>query len=229
MAARNLPALRLDENNLGPAMLALNPQQRLWVHGRVFGGLSQKDAADFAGYSNSSDDVLKNAGSRLAHIPAVQDAIVECSRLLLRAEGPQSIRELIRIRDNGEDDKVRLRASTELLDRMGGLSSMTQHTLDVVHHNMSNAEKDARILQLAAELGLDETSAQKLLIDPNAPKTKAKLNDYIEAEFTEVLPEDAPAKRKRGRPRKMKALEPQRTDIEEFAADQIDPDLADIL
>lgn len=176
MTTRSLPALRLDENNLGPAMLALSPQQRLFVHGKVFGGMSNKDAAVAAGYSDVGDSA-KATGSRLVHTPAVQEALTECSKQLLRAEGGECIRKLVHLRDYADDEKVQLRATTELMDRMGGLSSSSQHTLDVVHHHMTDAQKDQRILALAAELGLDPETQRKLLIDPSK---------VIDAEFEEV-------------------------------------------
>jgi phage terminase small subunit len=176
-----VPVLRLDEKHLGPAMLALNAAQRVFVHALVFGGVSQKAAAQAAGYSSSSDDVLKSTGHRLAHDPRIQEAIVECSRQLLRAEGAASVRELVRLRDHSDDDKVRLRAATELCDR-AGLNAISQHNVDVTHtHKLSEAALDARILALAKEAGLDDASARKLLIDPNV----------IDAEYSEV-PEPVP-------------------------------------
>jgi hypothetical protein len=175
-----VPALRLDESHLGPAMLALNPAQRIFTHAKVFGGMSNKDAAAAAGYSTSSDDVLKATGSRLAHDPHVQEAIVECSKQLMRAEGAASVRVLVRLRDHGADDKIKLRAATELLDRCGGLSAATQHNIDVTHtHQLSEAALDQKILALAKEAGLTDGEARKLLISP----------DTIDAEFTEVPPE----------------------------------------
>lgn len=176
---RTIPALRLDESNLGPAMLALGPQQRMFVHAKVFGGMSGKDAAIAAGYSDVGDSA-KATASRLTHTPTIQEALTECSKQLLRAEGAACVRKLVHLRDFGEDEKVQLRATTELMDRMGGLGSTSSHTLDVVHHHLTDQQRDARILQLCAELGIAEGEARKMLIDPNK---------VIDAEFSEVAPD----------------------------------------
>ena len=46
----------------------------------------------------------------------------------------------------------------------GGLSAVTQHNIDVTHHHMTDAQKDQRILALAAELGLPEIEARKTML-----------------------------------------------------------------
>ena len=178
MTARNLPTLRLDESNLGPAMLALSPQQRMFVHAKVFGGMTNKDAAIAAGYSDVGDSA-KATGSRLVHAPAVQEAITECSKQLLRAEGAASVRKLIHLRDYAEDEKVQLRATTELLDRMGGLAATTQHNIDVTHHRLSDEQIDREMIALAREAGWTPEMLQRALVD------KSKI---IEAEWTDVEP-----------------------------------------
>lgn len=178
--ARNLPTLRLNEDNLGPAMLVLNEAQRVFVHCIVFGGMSHRDAAEAAGYSDSSPEVLSAHGSRLVRTPRIQEAIAECAKQLLKTEGPASIRELIRIRDKGEDDKVRLKAAAEILDRAGLTGG---HTIDVQHtHRLSPTEQDRRIMELAKELGLDEANTQRLLIDPA---------NIIDAQYEEVPAEQS--------------------------------------
>lgn len=64
---KNLPALRLDPDQLGPAMLALSPSEQVFVYSVVFGGLNQSDAAKAGGYSDANRNTLGAQGSRMAH------------------------------------------------------------------------------------------------------------------------------------------------------------------
>ena len=86
-----LPAIRVSEDGLGPAMLALSPSMRAYVVARVFYGLNRSRAAQAAGYSTPTPDVAKVQGYRLEHDERIQAAIAEESRKLMRAEGPRSV------------------------------------------------------------------------------------------------------------------------------------------
>jgi len=82
-------------------------------------------------------------------------------------EGPKSVLTLIEIRDDpAADRKDRLKAATELMNRAGPGVVSESHL--VVDHNyqMTEAQKDARILALAAELGMPEEYARKMLVAP---------------------------------------------------------------
>jgi hypothetical protein len=176
-----VPAIRVPELGLGPAMLKLNQAQRAFVFAKVIYGMSNTNAAKAAGYSASTRESLRSNAYRLAHDGNIQNAIQEETRKLMRAEGPRSVRTLITIRDNPKsEDKDRLKAAVELMNR-GGLNAVSEH--HVVVENLTDAQKDQRILALARELGLPDTEAQKLLIDRA---------DVVDAEFTEVEPEPTP-------------------------------------
>ena len=176
-----VPAIRVTEDGLGPAMLALSPAMRAFVFAKVFYGMNNARAAEAAGYSAPNRETAKVQGYRLAHDDRVQAAIAEESRKLMRAEGPRSIRTLIEIRDNGKNEaKDRLKAAVELLNRCG-LNAVAESHLTVTHE-MSEAQLDRRILEMARELGVPDEAARKMLIAPDA----------IDAEFEDVTPAAPP-------------------------------------
>lgn len=182
------PFLPVDESGLGPAMLALNPAQRAFVAAKVLYGLSNTDAAEKAGYSSRSPHALEVVGSRLAHEDRIQSAILEEGQKLMRSEGPKSVHTLVAIRDDKTAaPKDRLKAATELLDR-SGFHAVTEHNVSV-EHRLSDDEKDARMLALCAELGIDPTQAAKVLIAPaDAKSVAARYENVLDAEFEEIEP-----------------------------------------
>jgi hypothetical protein len=163
-------------------MLALSPPMRAFVAAYVYFGCTRAEAARRAGYSRSKPDNAKVTAYDLWRREDVQAAILEESRKLMRAEGPRSIKTLIDIRDDKQaDKKVRVKAAESLLNRCGMAAVQESHVL--VEHQLSEVEKDRRILALAAELGLPQIEAQKLLIDPKR---------IVDAEFSEVPVEPTP-------------------------------------
>ena len=167
-----LPTIEFDEGSLGPAMRALRPLQRAFVHYKVFYGLTNIEAYRRAGYSDNPGSSRKGS-YELAHSQGVQDAIEEETRKLMRTEGPKSVQVLVEIRDDKEvAARDRVKAATELLNR-AGLHARTESTVNV-SVQMTDSEKDKEILRLAKELGLGETEAKKLLISPDDFKQNAK-------------------------------------------------------
>jgi hypothetical protein len=187
------PLIPVDTSSLGPAMVALSPAMRAFVVAKVTMGLNNIDAAKTAGYSARSPHALGVVGSRLAHDDRVQVAILEEGQKLMRTEGPRSVHTLVAIRDDkAASNKDRLTAAKELLDR-SGFHATTEHHVSV-EHSLSDAEKDRRMLVLAAELGISQTEAQKLLIAPAAPKAvEAAYENVLDAEFEQVEPTEAEA------------------------------------
>ena len=158
-----LPAIELgEEADLGPAMRALTPRHRKFVVGKVMYGLSDVDAAQAAGYAEKS---AYDHTWRIAQRDDVQAAILEVGKALLRGEGARSIRVMVQLRDNqAVKPEVRLKAAIELANR-AGFHAVSESNLNV-HHSLSEAEMDRRILALAAEMGMTETEARKMLIAP---------------------------------------------------------------
>jgi hypothetical protein len=173
-------------------MLALSPAMRAFVVGKVLYGQTNTDAARGAGYSARSPHALGVVGSRLAHDQRIQAAILEEGQKLMRTEGPKSVLTLVEIRDDKRAAaKDRLKAATELLDRSGFHAINEQHIS--VEHSLTDKQKDDRILALAAEIGISQEDANKLLIAP------PRANEPIDAEFEVVAPLDPVAAERRER------------------------------
>lgn len=173
-----IPRVHVPDEVCGPRMLACTPAERAFAYAWVFGGSkSQKEAAIAAGFSNTGDSA-KTKGSELMRRPTVQAAIEELSRGLMRTEGPASIREIIRLRDHAADERVRLKAAQDLLDRCG-LGAVQQSHVTVEHvDDRETKEIVAAAIEYARHLG-DARLAYKLLGD-SVPK------DVIDAEFVEI-------------------------------------------
>jgi len=180
---RIVPKIRVPEDGLGPCMLALTPAMRAYVVARVIYGLGRSRAAEAAGYATPDKNTAKSQGYRLEHDERIQAAIAEECRKLMRSEGPNCIRTLISIRDNPKaENKDRLKATEALLSRCG--LGVVNESYVLVEHQLSDAERDRRILAAAAELGLPLEQVQKALIDPK---------NVVDAEYSEVpAAEDAP-------------------------------------
>lgn len=233
MAREIVPQIRVPQDGLGVAMQALSQPHRAYVVARVFYGLNRSQAAKAAGYSADDPDVAKVNGYRLEHREDIQAAIAEESRKLMRAEGPNSIRVLIEIRDNKRNEpKDRARAAVEILNRCG-LGAVSESHLTVTHE-LNEDQLDRRILELARELGLPENEARKMLIAPDR---------VIEGEFEEVSPEPTPEQAARNARRKqlreaspeererLKAEQRSQRTAEQkaaYAAARAFPDLSDI-
>ena len=205
-----------SEQGLGPAMLALDVPRRVYTWSRVVGGMSRKNAVLAAGFSDSTPDVIRNAGHRLEHDPEVQRAIEELSRSLMRSIGPKAVRVLAGIMlDKKAKHRDRIAAATELMDR-AGLNPVSQsHVL--VEHKLSESQLDQKILALAAELGLSRDEAQKMLIDPSK---------VVDAEWSEVpaelTPEQIAGQEQRdaenARRRELRAMTPEQRDASKAEA-----------
>ena len=177
-----VPRDPLPSDSLGPAWNALScDAYRVFAWARVVLGMNQAQAARLAGYACGTKDSARQQGHKLDQIPEIRAAKRELTDGLGVAEGPKSIRTIIKLRDSATDEKVRLAAARDLLDRFGhGAVNRVEHTHTVT---LSEEQLDARIIQLARDAGLTEAEARKLLIDPSK---------VVDAEFEEVPPEPTP-------------------------------------
>jgi hypothetical protein len=197
------PLIPVSADGLGPAMLALSPAMRAFVIAKVEFGQPNHEAARMAGYSAASPHALSVVASRLAHDERVQSALLEEGQKLMRSEGPKSVHTLVEVRDDKRNAaKDRIKAATELLDR-SGFHALSEHHLTVEHH-LSDEQKDARIMALAAEMGLSQDEARKLLIAPG--KEQASI---VDAEFEVVQPPDPQRERENDLQRKRRARSPE--------------------
>lgn len=152
----------INENGLGPAMLALTPKQRRFVlelqRGPAGYGSAVR-AVRAAGYGTptSSSTAMRVEANRVLHNPKVQDALREIGGRIIRAEAFQSIQTTAAIARNAKH-KDCLKANLALMDR-GGFGVETVHHVEVAHsHKHSIAatpEVLERIRQLALAAGLN--------------------------------------------------------------------------
>jgi phage terminase small subunit len=150
----------INENELGPAMLALNERQRRFVfelqHGPTGYG-SEVRAVRAAGYVGA-DATLRVTAHRILHSPSVQNALREVGYRMIRAASFGAIRNVETIANDLKHHDC-LKANLALLDR-GGFAIETVHNVKVAHEHQHqvtiNAEQALeRIRQLAARAGLD--------------------------------------------------------------------------
>ena len=123
----------LAADELGPAMLGLNEQQRRFVL------------------------ELATTAGRLLRSDKIQAALREIGIKVVRAEAFQAIRHVAAIAMNPQH-RDQLKACVELMNR-GGFSFEQQHSVSVTHeHRYSSLSADeiiARIAALAAKAGID--------------------------------------------------------------------------
>lgn len=166
-----------NAGNYGPAMRQLNDRQRAFVIALLTQGNSNHTRAAAAAGYNGTDKTLRVAGHRLAHDPKILAAMQEEARGRIQSSVILAASVLEEIAGDPLH-KDRLKAASMLLNR-GGL----HETSEVRHvHELSSKEMDARIAQLAKEIGIDDP--MKLIGDRSGGKTKPE-EPIIDAEFTE--------------------------------------------
>jgi phage terminase small subunit len=161
-----------DDEELGPEMSALNERQRRFVMAMIENaGITQGKAAELAGYSASSDGLLRKTGHFLAHNPAVQAAIrAEAGKRLHSASLIAANVVVAMLTDDKVDPKEKLKAAGMLLDRTGFAAVQK---IDVTRKDESGGAVLDQIKKLAERLGLP---VQQLLTKP----------PVVDAEFSEV-------------------------------------------
>ena len=241
-----IPLIQIpDEPDLGDAMLALSIPHRAFVIAKVRFGVTNGRAAELAGYSNSSRDVLKVKGYEIAHREDVQAAILEETRKVLKSYGPKAVRTLAKIMgDPSAENRDRIKASVELLNR-ASLAAVTEAHV-TVDHRLSDSEYDRRLQSALQILGIDAAPEQvrKALIDKS---------NFVEAEYEvvevplsdalkDVTRRETRARRSAMTPGEVEAdkaaiqaeraavLKQKRREAEEYRASitNVDPDIADL-
>jgi phage terminase small subunit len=157
-----IPAIS-DDQDMGPAMRKLLPQQRAWVVAFLETGPRENAAAAAraAQYGADSptpeqaDKAARVAGNRLRHDPKVLDAIHELAKDRFRLVAMRATEELVMLLKS-EDPKVKLKAIDMILARTG---LNTVQEVNVKHsHDISVMDDKAmirRIALLAQEQGMD--------------------------------------------------------------------------
>jgi phage terminase small subunit len=131
------------DEELGPAMLALNPRQRSFVLELATGPSgygSEIRAARAAGYTGT-DASVRVSTHRTLHNQKVQDALREVGIKQIRASAFAAIRQTQRIANDIEHRDC-LRACITLMDR-GGFAVETHHTVTVEHKSLDDQALEA--------------------------------------------------------------------------------------
>jgi phage terminase small subunit len=145
-----------EDVEFGPAMSALNARQRAFVIALVeHPGLTQARAAEMAGYSASSDGLLRKTGCVLAGSPAVQAAIREEAGKRLHAASLIAAGVVVDVMtDESASRTDKLRAAAMVLDRTGFAAAQNINVNKTVT-DQSGAAILSRIRALAEKHGLD--------------------------------------------------------------------------
>ncbi len=144
----------IDEAELGPAMRALNPRQRLFVQAylHIYPPNASK-AARIAGYSDAGNGAARVRGYELLHSEKVKSAMIEEARRLVAVEGlPIGLHTLKTVAADPKH-KDCVRASLALLNR-GGLHETVEKNVNV-NVEVSEIEKIKQIWAFAINLGID--------------------------------------------------------------------------
>lgn len=199
-----IPRDPLPSADLGPEWSALScDAYRVFAWARVVLGMNQGKAARLAGYSDASGGSLRAQGYKLDHLPEIIAAKRALTNGLGVAEGARSVRAIIALRDHAMDEKVRLAAARDLLDRFGhGAVSRHEHT---VTHELSEEQLDRRLAELLND--------PELRNDPQVRKLIAA--DAIDVEFTEAPSEPTPEEQARNdaenaRRRELRGMTPEK-------------------
>jgi hypothetical protein len=147
----------ISQDDLGPAMRALNARQQRFVYELALGPSgygSEIRAIRAAGHSGTAG-AAKVLAHQTLHNPRVQEALREVGYKMVRAASFASIKNVQAIANDLEHHDC-LKANLALLDR-GGFAIETIHSVKVEHkHNVAIDTEKAleRIRELAAMAGV---------------------------------------------------------------------------
>jgi len=152
-------ALIPPEGELGPKMRGLVPGQQAFVAAMILTGGNRTKSAALAGYSASSEEMLRAMGSKLARNPAVVEALKEEGFRQLHGAQFTAVSVLVEIMED-KFHKDRLKAATAVLNRTGMPEVLERNIKVDTGDSGSGAAVLDRLNSLAKELGVDP---QKLL------------------------------------------------------------------
>jgi hypothetical protein len=159
----------------GPAFSALTDKQKRFVLAcLMLGDSNDAEAIRMAGYDTHLE---KQMGFSLSRNPKIIAAKREEADRRLKGGALLAASALMAIVRNPIHPD-HFKATKELLNR-SGFPTVTQHNISVEHRDMTDIEKDHRIIALCKELGLGDSETRKMLIGP----------ETIDAEYTEVDPD----------------------------------------
>ena len=171
-----------EEKRMGPAMRALNLNQRLFVVALLEFGDNNYTRACMAAYPKQAVETARGYGCELAHSPKVIAAIHEEAQKRMDSAAIMVASRAVEIANN-PNHRAQMKAIEFVANRTGMLAA-TEHRL-TVEHKMGDRELEQRAIELCRELGIDAT---KML--GNRTVTKALAPPTIDADFTEVPADD---------------------------------------
>lgn len=167
----------IDEEDLGPAMRALNDAQRLFVHTLAENGDNNYSRAAREAFPNMNDASGRSYGSKLARHPKVLAAIHEEAKKRMGAAALMVASRAAALANNPLA-RDHLKALTFIADRIG-MAPEKKLTIDA-GAQVSEKELIAKAMALCSELGIDP---EKLIGAALARKALV-----VDASFTEVAP-----------------------------------------
>lgn len=194
-----------DPQSHGPAMAALPPAERKFVHLIVNLQLPHATAAREAGFGRKEDGsmsepkTIASLAYRLAHRQRVIDAIQEETRKLVRVTTPNAARALVEI-VNDRHHRDRAKVALDLIERVDPKVQRVEGRIDHVHSvdhasEELNQYRALKALNVAREkleevfgaFGLERIEKRAALEDKRQAPMEPAAN-VIEAEYVEVKP-----------------------------------------
>jgi len=159
------------------------------------GDVPYVEAARLAGYGGNHN-TLRVQGARLAHDPAIRDAMLEEGIGRLGSAVPVATAVLVQLAQVATKDSTRLKAISMILNR-AGIPEATVHNVNV-RREESEGEKIERAVRLAKAMGLDPKAllgragvslSQSSAVDPEGEVVDAEVVATTEG-IEDLLPSD---------------------------------------
>jgi phage terminase small subunit len=143
-----------DPGQYGPAMKAIKPQWRRFVHLYLAeGGRNATRAYIDAGFGSATKDARKHA-SKLLHDDRVQEALREETKKMLVGAAPLAYGVVNEVLQGAGSAKDKLTAAKMVFDRTGFIAA-TEHRVHQTSITLSAEQLHLEISAFAKELGLD--------------------------------------------------------------------------
>lgn len=160
-----------EEENLGPAMRACTMLERRYVIALCeTGAHDHTRALEMAGSGCTTRDSLRNTAMQMWRRPRVQEAMKEESWKRMNGFGLMAVSNVIDLARSSRDEKVRLKANLELMNRTG--MNVIQK-IDVRHTDVSKT--DDELVRRMVDLVKRNPAYIDMVPDPIRPQVIALL------------------------------------------------------
>jgi antitoxin component of RelBE/YafQ-DinJ toxin-antitoxin module len=159
------------EDGLGPAMLACTALERRYVVALCeLGGQDHTRALEMAGSGASNKQTMRVMAHVMFHRQRVQDALKEEAVKRLNGYGLMAASNLVEMARSARDEKIKLKANLELLNRTG--MSMVQK-MEVRHVDVSKSDEE--LVRRMSELVRRNPDYLDMVPEPLRPAVMASL------------------------------------------------------